>query len=411
MRDRLALLISFYPRSHAPRGNAVPDALRPLRTGFRHRTTQSVEEGIPKRSVGTRISARRVVFSNGYRFLWVIIAGFFVVLGSLSQALAQANPPGNDVKSGVEKKTPDLAQKFLKAEAEAIAKTQAERFAKLRKEIAQPAAVQEEKIRPNIHAFAVQAHNAQLQRNIRTGNRSTLMKNWLTQMRPILRFEYQLMRTVCEPSIEERKPIAHAGELALREAVSAFVDRQLGQQSARVKTQTIDYRKIIQDGLLEAVRLNLTDEVYQRYRQELSIRAEDYRNGAVLRFVTKIDEKLLLTSDQRERIMAVLRQDWNDELNLNSAYLNIEYAYFPLIPEKDFLPVLSEVQKSVWNSLQKVWLAPIPFQTVNLPPGPLDDEFPDEVFEVSEVTKWLPTDGAKPEMKLSELLKTQGVPK
>ena len=43
--------LTLSPRSHAPRGNAVPDAPRP-RADLG--ATQSVEHGIPTRSMGTR---------------------------------------------------------------------------------------------------------------------------------------------------------------------------------------------------------------------------------------------------------------------------------------------------------------------------------------------------------------------
>ena len=45
--------MAVFPRSHAPRGNAVRDAPRP-RAGPKA-ATQSVEDGIPTRSVGTRV--------------------------------------------------------------------------------------------------------------------------------------------------------------------------------------------------------------------------------------------------------------------------------------------------------------------------------------------------------------------
>ena len=55
------------PRSHAPRGNAVRDALRPW--AGPKAATQSVEEGIPTQSVGTRVGRllRVVVISEDSR--------------------------------------------------------------------------------------------------------------------------------------------------------------------------------------------------------------------------------------------------------------------------------------------------------------------------------------------------------
>jgi hypothetical protein len=48
-------IFNTWSRSHAPRGNAIRAAPRPL-LGTRGRPTQSVEGGIPTRSVGTRLS-------------------------------------------------------------------------------------------------------------------------------------------------------------------------------------------------------------------------------------------------------------------------------------------------------------------------------------------------------------------
>src|SRR5437016_14685187 len=57
----------FSPRSHAPRGNAVRDAPRPW-AGPKV-ATPSVEDGIPTRSVGTRVGRllRVVVISEHSR--------------------------------------------------------------------------------------------------------------------------------------------------------------------------------------------------------------------------------------------------------------------------------------------------------------------------------------------------------
>jgi len=59
-------------RSHAPRENALFDVLRRSVAEPCALRTQSVEEGIPTRSVGTRRSARRVLFSEVFHFFFLV---------------------------------------------------------------------------------------------------------------------------------------------------------------------------------------------------------------------------------------------------------------------------------------------------------------------------------------------------
>src|SRR4051812_33992749 len=51
-----------------------------------------------------------------------------------------------------------------------------------------------------------------------------LNQQWLTRMRPILRVEYQFLRSVCDPTKERRMPIARAGLVALDDAVKKFLE-------------------------------------------------------------------------------------------------------------------------------------------------------------------------------------------
>ena len=90
-----------------------------------------------------------------------------------------------------------------------------------------------------------------------------------------------------------------------------------------------------------------------------------------------------LQVEQRQKITMVLLEQWESHLNQNPAYFNIEYAYFPVIPEQNLLPILSDAQKQTWERAQKVVLAANPNPTGAAEQGPLDDEFPDEVMRES----------------------------
>lgn len=342
-------------------------------------------------------------FGNG-----LLLGSVLIALG-MTPAHAQRESTRSGANPEETAKPNDAVTELLRAEVDAFRKEQAARFARLRR-IGNEGAPDRAIEAARALALVDQTNALKLRHAFpeNGANRQALLKNWLVHMRPMLKVEYQFMRTVCEPTRDERIPIAHAGELALREAVVLYVDRQLNQNvHSQARPPAINYRKVIQDGLLAAVKANLSDDVYRRYLRELADRAEEQKQGAVMRLVAKMDRTLLLTDDQRTKIAEVLLRQWEDHLAHNVAYANLEYAYFPVMPEQDILPILSDAQKHTWQETQKVAFTN-PFQTFEQAPGPLDDEFPDEVFEIPAASRWLPIDGGKPVVHLLDELKQTG---
>ena len=219
---------------------------------------------------------------------------------------------------------------------------------------------------------------------IQANQNVAMIQQWTTQMRPLLRMEYQFIRSVCEPTKAQRKRIAHAGELALREAASKYTDWQFGRNRVvanGVMAVAPDPRKIIQDGLLAAVKINLSNELFERYRKEIEERQEESKRTAIQALVTKLDAHLILSSDQREKVAEALAKKWDNGWNSQQAYFNLEYPYFPMIPDQGMIPLLSDAQKKVWAGTQKVNINS-GFNIQQFDNGPLDDEFPDEVIPI-----------------------------
>ena len=213
---------------------------------------------------------------------------------------------------------------------------------------------------------------------------AAMIQQWTTQMRPLLKMEYQFIRSVCEPTKDQRKRIAHAGELALREAASKYTDWQFGRNRVVVNgvmAVAPDPREMIQGGLLAAVKINLSNDHFERYRKEIEERQEESKRTAIQALVTKLDAHLILSSDQREMVAEALAKKWDNGWNSQQAYFNLEYPYFPMIPDQGMIPLLSDAQKKVWAGTQKVNINS-GFNFQQFDNGPLDDEFPDEVFPV-----------------------------
>lgn len=190
-------------------------------------------------------------------------------------------------------------------------------------------------------------------------NKAALAQQVTQQLRPFLRVEYHFIRKVCEPSPEQRGQIARAGERALRETAAQYPNGNLNAAQVIVMgrngmaTQSFnDPIKPIRDGLAKAVEQFLTPEQAARYKDEVKRKNEHWKQVAVRTIVTRLDQDLLLTADQRAAIGDSLRDHWNETWASSvTALVNIEH-YFPPIPDEHIMPSLDAAQKDIWQALQ-----------------------------------------------------------
>jgi hypothetical protein len=217
-----------------------------------------------------------------------------------------------------------------------------------------------------------------------------LNQQWLTRMRPILRVEYQFLRTVCDPTREQRMPIARAGLAALDDAVKKYLEWQnVRNRGVMVVNGKIvnragaadlpDPRKAIQEALGVAARANLPAESWERYRKEVEARSEELKQVAITGMVAKLDHILLLSAEQRDAILQALSSRWNTSWSSVLQYSGLDQHYFPFIPDEYIVPSLNDDQKKLWEKSGKVMPSPATgVGPAQFDDGPLDDEFPDE---------------------------------
>jgi hypothetical protein len=210
-----------------------------------------------------------------------------------------------------------------------------------------------------------------------------MAQQWSSQFRPFLRVEYQFLRTVCEPTKEQRRPIARAGEEALRDGATKFAEWQLNRNGMiRIGGSAAgpDVRKIVQEGLAASAKAHLSPEQQERYRREVEARAAEQKRLGVLNLVARLDQFLVLSAEQRDRISASLSSHWDDSWSQGIESSNLVDAYFPMIPDQHVAPFLSPAQKTVWAGAQKATHITYGVAgVINAGNGPLDDEFPDEI--------------------------------
>lgn len=182
-----------------------------------------------------------------------------------------------------------------------------------------------------------------------------LIQQFAPQFRPLLRSEAHFLRTICEPTEAQRKALARDGDRVLKDAARQYAEMQqkLMRGQWRGNTQP-DPRKLIQQGMLAAARAHLTPEQVARYQAEVDRRTEDRKRAAIGLLVAKLDQDLVLTVEQRDKLAEALAQNWSDAWGgALEMYANGNDQYFPMIPEKVVGPLLNKTQKRIWDGSPK----------------------------------------------------------
>lgn len=184
-------------------------------------------------------------------------------------------------------------------------------------------------------------------------NPAAQQRQFVQQLRPLLRVEYYFVKRVCDLTPEQRREIARAGELALRE--TARSPNLFGLRAVHGPQTPADFPdpvKAIRESLAAAVKKHLTPEQAERYREETKRRDEHWRQLALRSLVAFMDQELLLTEEQRAAIGKSLADGWDGRWAPSLSSLENLQNFFPPIPESYVVPHLSVAQKAVWNSSQ-----------------------------------------------------------
>jgi hypothetical protein len=187
-------------------------------------------------------------------------------------------------------------------------------------------------------------------------NEQARERQMLQLLRPFLRVEYHVLRGACEPSPEQRRRIARAGERVLRDCApqtpgnGAPFQVVINGQAPAPTPRVFDPVKPIREGLVKAAEQYLTPEQLARYKAELKRRDDHWKQSAVRSIVARLDQDLLLTAEQRASIGESLRDRWDGGwVTSVTALMNIEH-YFPPIPDSFIVPFLDEPQKEAWEA-------------------------------------------------------------
>ncbi len=191
-------------------------------------------------------------------------------------------------------------------------------------------------------------------------NEDPNIRNLETQFRPqfqqLLYVELAFLRRVCNADEKPFVEVAQAAKPRLREAVREYAVSQnaMMRQGNPDRSDTIDPHSQVERLLAPLVESKLGPEQAYRYRQECDNRAEGRKHAAVLNVVAALDERLILTAEQRTKLVQSLSSAYQNSWEQWGQFFAMNAQYLPLIPDKSIAPVLNEKQLRVWQQVQKV---------------------------------------------------------
>jgi hypothetical protein len=190
-------------------------------------------------------------------------------------------------------------------------------------------------------------------------NVDNLMQQFLPQFRQLLKIELVLMNRICRPDKEQGKRLQQAGDKSLKEAAKSFAEAQKKMMQGQWRHDSVqpDPRKIIREGLLKAAQQHLPPEQATRYQGELEKRKAHLKHVTIQNLVAKLDENLVLTAEQREKLTESLSRAWRDEWERMLGMFMNGNQYLPNVADGAVTAVLNETQKQLWRSAPKMEIA------------------------------------------------------
>jgi hypothetical protein len=178
---------------------------------------------------------------------------------------------------------------------------------------------------------------------------------YVQQFRPMFRAEYYFIRNTCGLNADQRKQLARMGETAVKAAARQFVETQQKMMRGgwRPGTDYPDPRKLVEQELSRVMSSLLSHDQESRYKAELEKRAASRKQVVIDNLVVKLDGDLVLSSEQRTRLVEALSANWKDAWGQSLQMLMNIDSFFPNIPDQVVAPILTDNQKEVWRRIPK----------------------------------------------------------
>jgi hypothetical protein len=186
-------------------------------------------------------------------------------------------------------------------------------------------------------------------------NRRNIEAQYRPQFEQMLYAELAFFRRVCKPDANQFLEVAKAAKAdihtALREfAVSMTSPRAVPAGQAQPADQP---RAAVQKQLLSLAEAKLGPEKARLYRQECDKLAELRRHSVIMNVVASLDERLVLSPRQRDKLVESLSPKYDSSWEAYCEIYTSNPQYWPSIPDPLIVPLLDERQKGIWQQAMK----------------------------------------------------------
>jgi hypothetical protein len=189
------------------------------------------------------------------------------------------------------------------------------------------------------------------------------VRNLEAQFRPqfeqLLYTELAFLRRSCKPDAKPFVEVAKAAKaelhVPLREYVVAQYMPQMRVRRAGQADDTIENPRVaMQKLLMPLAEAKLGREKARLYRVEFGKREEERKHAVIMSLVAALDERLVLTSAQRAKLVESLSPKYEDSWESYCQMFAFNGQYMPSIPNQAVAPLLDERQKGAWREMSSL---------------------------------------------------------
>jgi hypothetical protein len=173
------------------------------------------------------------------------------------------------------------------------------------------------------------------------------------QFQQMLYTELAFLRRACKPDEKQFLEVAKASKAGLLAPLHEYV-AAISMPRMGPGMQNNDPRASLQKLLVPLAESKLGAEKARLYRQECDKRTESRKHAVVSSLVAALDERLVLTAAQRDKLVLSLTPKYDNSWDQYCEMFAYNGQYLPAIPEQSILPVLDEKQKHVWQEISKL---------------------------------------------------------
>nr|WP_236618366.1 hypothetical protein [Rhodopirellula europaea] len=180
-------------------------------------------------------------------------------------------------------------------------------------------------------------------------------------LKPLVNAELSFVHRVCEPTEEQMKAIVESAQDSLEGMVDILDPKVRGRTASTIQYRGLDGQRLnqnpvrrIREDTMEYLPLLLSDEQYQKYKQESSQRERFEQEAASDYLAALVTYKLTLSKSQQRKLREVFLEEWPDlDSQWVVAYIDNQ-RFVPIIPSNLLRKVLTTEQQVAWASFQQV---------------------------------------------------------